>query len=133
MLSAPWGISWLTGLRRCAFLSGLWVEVSESLRTGVWPTMSSMFLHYKLHEQTEVAAARRADTMGDAGDLEPITELDVLYGGEQVNPLPGFARIPTMITGGEDDTKAMRVGVKKGTRVGTSLAVRKKLARTCRR
>ncbi|GAA5859682.1 hypothetical protein JCM1840_006407 [Sporobolomyces johnsonii] len=105
---------------------GLWVEVSESLRTGVWPRLPPLFLHYKLTPQADVLAARKMDVNGSAGVLEPITEFDVLYGANETNPLPGYTKLPTMITGGPDDDKAIRPGDGgKGTRVGASLAYRK--------
>ncbi|BGO96703.1 Phosphatase dcr2 [Rhodotorula toruloides] len=106
--------------------SGTWVEVSTSLREGVWPRMTPLFLHYKLTPQSDVFAARKAEgANGSAGDLQPITELDVLYGGKEVHPLPGFTRIEQMVTGGPDDAKAIGTGYGKGTRVGASLAYRK--------
>ncbi|GAA5949069.1 hypothetical protein JCM21900_004848 [Sporobolomyces salmonicolor] len=104
---------------------GLWVEVSESLRTGVWPRLPPLFLHYKLTPQADVLAARKMDVNGSDGALEPITELDVLYGANETNPLPGYTKLPTMISGGPDDEKAVGTGYGKGTRVGASLAYRK--------
>lgn len=108
---------------------GLWVEVSTSMREGVWPRMDSLFLHYKLTPQADVLAARRMDTInGSAGALEPITELDLLYGGEEVHALPGFTKVTPVITGGEKDHEW--VGNGHGKRVGASLAYRKEISRT---
>ncbi|BGP44800.1 Phosphatase dcr2 [Rhodotorula kratochvilovae] len=105
---------------------GLWVEVSTSLRDSVWPRMTPLFLHYKLTPQADVLAARKMDaTNGSAGTLEPITELDVLYGGSEVQPLPGFVKVEQMVSGGEDDAERVGSGYGKGKRVGTSLAYRK--------
>ncbi|GAA6050487.1 hypothetical protein JCM3770_002620 [Rhodotorula araucariae] len=105
---------------------GLWVEVSTSLRDSVWPRMTPLFLHYKLTPQADVLAARKADEAnGSAGSLEPITELDVLYGGSEVQPLPGFIKVAQMVSGGEDDGERVGTGYGKGKRVGTSLAYRK--------
>ncbi|GAA6036936.1 hypothetical protein JCM8097_006363 [Rhodosporidiobolus ruineniae] len=105
---------------------GVWVEVSTSLREGVWPHMSPLFLHYKLTSQADIRAARRMDTHNaSAGALEPITELDVLYGGAEVQPLPGYKRVERLITGGDDDPKRIANTKQKGTRVGSSLAYRK--------
>ncbi|KAK4055185.1 Phosphatase dcr2 [Microbotryomycetes sp. JL201] len=106
---------------------GRWVEVSESLRTGVWPTMPPAYLHYKLTPQADIIAARRMTSNADAGRLEPITELDVVYGSDDVKPLPGYVKAAQYITGGGDDPKtATTTG--KGTRPGSALAFRKKLA-----
>ncbi|GAA5953455.1 hypothetical protein JCM8115_000530 [Rhodotorula mucilaginosa] len=105
---------------------GLWVEVSASLREGVWPRMTPLFMHYKLTSQADVRQARRASKDNDAGALEPITELDVLYGSEEVSPLPGFTKIETPITGGLDDENRVGNGYGKGTRIGASLAYRRK-------
>ncbi|GAA5994980.1 uncharacterized protein JCM10292_004466 [Rhodotorula paludigena] len=106
---------------------GLWVEVSTSMREGVWPRMDSLFLHYKLTPQADVLAARRMDTInGSAGALEPITELDVLYGGEEVHALPGYTKVTPVITGGEKDHEW--VGNGHGKRVGASLAYRKEIS-----
>ncbi|GAA5980570.1 hypothetical protein JCM10908_001692 [Rhodotorula pacifica] len=107
---------------------GLWVEVSASLREGVWPRMSPLFMHYKLSTQADVRRARRANGDNDAGALEPITELDVLYGSDEVSPLPGFTKIETPITGGLDDASRVGNGYGKGTRIGASLAYRRKSA-----
>ena len=107
---------------------GLWVEVSASLREGVWPRMTPLFMHYKLTSQADVRQARRASDDNDAGELEPITELDVLYGSEEVSPLPGFTKIKTPITGGLDDENRVGNGYGKGTRIGASLASRRKSA-----
>ncbi|BGP12751.1 Phosphatase dcr2 [Rhodosporidiobolus nylandii] len=106
---------------------GTWVEVSTSLREGVWPRLPPLFLHYKISPQADVRAARKMDANGSAGQLEPITELDVLYGGEEVKALPGFEKVDRLITGGEDDPKRVGngYGKEKGTRVGASLAYRK--------
>ncbi|GAA5887611.1 hypothetical protein JCM6882_001470 [Rhodosporidiobolus microsporus] len=103
---------------------GVWVEISTSLREGVWPRLSPLFLHYKLTPQADVRAARRMDAVnGSAGALEPITEMDVLYGGQEVKTLPGYTKLDKLITGGEDDPKS--VLKLKGSRVGASLAYRK--------
>lgn len=110
---------------------GLWVEVSASLREGVWPRMTPLFMHYKLTSQADVRQARRASDDNDAGALEPITELDVLYGSNEVSPLPGFTKIETPITGGLDDENRVGNGYGKGTRIGASLAYRRKSASEC--
>lgn len=107
---------------------GVWVEVSTSLREGVWPRMSPLFLHYRLTSQADIRAARKMDaTNGSAGSLEPVTQLDVLYGGAEVNALPGYKKVEGMITGGADDEKRVGSGfpVVKNARVGASLAYRK--------
>ncbi|GAA5834357.1 hypothetical protein JCM9279_004294 [Rhodotorula babjevae] len=105
---------------------GLWVEVSTSVRDGVWPRMKPLFLHYKLTPQADILAARKADgSKGSAGDLEPITELDVLYGSTEVHPLPGFVKVEPPVSGGEDDAERIGTGTGKGKRVGASLAYRK--------
>ncbi|GAA6001894.1 hypothetical protein JCM10207_002368 [Rhodosporidiobolus poonsookiae] len=106
---------------------GTWVAVSESLRTGVWPRMDYLGLHYKLTAQKDIRAARKMDANGSAGALEPITELDVLYGSKEVHALPGFTKLERMVTGGTDDPKAVGTGYgkDKGNRVGSSLAYRK--------
>lgn len=84
-----------------------------------------MFLHYQLTEQSDIRSARKSSATGDAGDLEPITELDVLYGGAEVQPLWGFTSMSTFITGGPDDEKAFNVATGKGTRFGSRLALRR--------
>ncbi|GAA5994112.1 hypothetical protein JCM5350_008099 [Sporobolomyces pararoseus] len=107
-----------------------WTSVPESLRTGVWPRLPSLYLQYALTPQAEILAARKQNSKGDAGDLEPITEIDVLYGGNETNPLPGYTKLPTLITGGPDDDRAAGSGYgkkKKGTHVGSSLAYRKQI------
>lgn len=98
------------------------MEVSESLRTGVWPRMAPAFLHYQITPQADVTAARKMSSSSSAGELEPIRELDVIYGGQEVNPLLGYTKISSMITGGDDDEKRAIAG---GTRVGSALALRK--------
>ncbi|KAI5480013.1 phosphatase dcr2 [Pseudohyphozyma bogoriensis] len=105
---------------------GMWTELSDSIRTGVWPRMPAMFLHYKVTEQSDVRAARKASTDGSAGALEPITEFDVVYGGDEVQPLYGYEIVPTYITGGPDDKEAAKLDAtdNKG-RVGSRLAVRR--------
>jgi hypothetical protein len=108
-----------------AMQDGDWVEVGESLRSGVWPRMEPMYLHYKTTPQAEITAARRAGG-GSAGYLEPITEIDVLYGGKEVNPLYGYERLEPMITGGEDDSGKVDFATGKG-RFGSSLALRRSL------
>ncbi|KAM0755762.1 hypothetical protein T439DRAFT_351508 [Meredithblackwellia eburnea MCA 4105] len=104
---------------------GLWVEVSESIRTGVWPRMPSMFLHYQLTEQSVVRDARKSSPSSNAGQLEPITEIDVIYGGNEVKPLWGFEDTGTFITGGEDDDKKFVLETGKGQRFGSRLTVRR--------
>lgn len=105
---------------------GLWVEVSTSVRDGVWPRMKPLFLHYKLSPQADILAARKADgSHGSAGELEPLTELDVLYGSSEVHPLPGFTKVEPPVSGGEDDPERVGTGTGKGKRVGASLAYRK--------
>ncbi|GAA5993597.1 hypothetical protein JCM11641_005129 [Rhodosporidiobolus odoratus] len=106
---------------------GVWVEVSTSLRDGIYPRLPPLFLHYKLSSQADIRAARKMDAKASAGALEPITELDVLYGGGEVHPLPGFKKVERLITGGEDDPKRVGQGngKDKGSRVGASLAYRK--------
>lgn len=106
--------------------SSIWVEVSTSLRTGVWPkAKAEAFLHYRLSTQAEVAEARRAGN-GDAGDLEPFTEIDVLYG--KTHAPWGFKMMRQMVTGGVDDSGSV---ANKGNRAGVSLAVRKRQTGTC--
>ncbi|KAM0793498.1 hypothetical protein ACM66B_000937 [Microbotryomycetes sp. NB124-2] len=107
-------------------IDGRWVEVSESLRTGVWPTMPPAYLHYKLTPQADVIAARRMNSKADAGRLEPITELDIVYGGEDVKTLPRYIKVGQYITGGDDDPKTATTKGK-GTRPGSALAYRKQL------
>ncbi|GAA5949588.1 hypothetical protein JCM3765_002715 [Sporobolomyces pararoseus] len=107
-----------------------WTSVPESLRTGVWPRLPSLYLQYALTPQSEILAARKKNSKGDAGDLEPITEIDVLYGGNETNPLPGYTKLQTLITGGPDDDRAAGTGYgkkKKGTHVGSSIAYRKQI------
>lgn len=105
---------------------GTWVEVSTSVRDGVWPRMKPLFLHYKLTPQADIFAARKAEgSNGSAGKLEPITELDVLYGGTEVHPLPGFTKLEPPVSGGEDDDERAGTGTGKGKRIGASLAYRK--------
>lgn len=99
---------------------GTWVEVSSSIRSGLeFPRLDAMFLHYRLNTQEQVRAERRITPGGGAGDLEPITELDVIFGDTQANPLWGFERVPGMISGGTDDSSS--------SREGCALAVRKAL------
>lgn len=105
--------------------SGLWIEVSGNLRKGVWPNMKPLFLHYRLSPQEDVRKMREESPSGGAGILEPVTEMDVYYGGDAVRPYWGFAKLPHMVTGGTDDDKAIATG--KGERVGTSIAIRKAL------
>lgn len=93
--------------------------------------MDPLFMHYKLTSQSSIRAARRASSDNDAGSLEPITEVDVLYGADEVQPLPGFTKIPTLITGGLDDKTRAGSGYRKGKRVGASLAYRRKSASAC--
>ncbi|GAA5870341.1 hypothetical protein JCM16303_001969 [Sporobolomyces ruberrimus] len=107
-----------------------WTTVPESLRSGVWPRLPSLYLQYALTPQAEVLAARKANTTGDAGELEPITEIDVVYGGNETQVLPGYTKLSPMVTGGPDDDHAIGTGYgkgKKGTRVGSSLAYRKQM------
>lgn len=99
------------------------MEVSQSLRAGVWPKAPPMFFHYRLTPQHEVSDARDKND-GDAGDLEPFTEIDVIYG--QSNPAWGFEKMPKQITGGEDDENRERQRGGKGIRAGVSLAIRRK-------
>lgn len=84
--------------------------------------MAPAFLHYKLTPQADVFAARKMSSNANAGDLEPITELDVVYGGREVSPLWGYKKVSTMITGAEDDEKTVAKG---GNRAGSALAFRK--------
>ncbi|GAA6022722.1 hypothetical protein JCM11491_003744 [Sporobolomyces phaffii] len=107
-----------------------WATVPESLRTGVWPRLPSLYLQYSLASQSDILAARKMNSGGDAGDLEPITEIDVIYGANETNALPGYTKISPMITGGPDDDHAVGTGYdkkKKGTRVGSNLAYRKQI------
>lgn len=106
---------------------GTWVEVSESVRTGLWPRLPAAFLHYKLTSQSDIRAARLVSDDGNAGDMEPVTELDVIYGSEEVQPLPGYNKVGNMITGGPDDDKAYWKSSSKDARAGSSLAYRKAL------
>lgn len=108
-----------------------WTSVPESLRTGVWPRLSPLYLQYELTPQSDILAARKLNAKGNAGALEPITELDVIYGGNETNALPGFTKLTPMVTGGTDDDRAIGTGYgtgKKGTRVGSNLAYRKQIA-----
>ena len=102
--------------------SSIWVEVSQSLTAGVWPKKGSMFFHFLLTPQHEVNEARSKHN-GNAGDLEPFTEMDIVYGG---SPAPyGFELMKQKITGGEDDeNREMNGKDKKGTRHGVSIAIR---------
>lgn len=84
--------------------------------------MAPAFLHYKLTPQADVFAARKMSSNASAGALEPITELDVIYGGKEVSPLFGYSKVQTMITGDEDDEKRASTG---GNRAGSALAFRK--------
>jgi len=105
-----------------------WTSVPESLREGVWPRMPSLYLQYELTPQADIFAARKMDTKGDAGSLEPITEIDVIYGGNETRALPGYTKLAPPITGGSDDDRAIGTGYgksKKGPRVGSNLAYRK--------
>ncbi|KAK4693520.1 hypothetical protein P7C70_g8910, partial [Phenoliferia sp. Uapishka_3] len=86
--------------------------------------MSSMFLHYRLTEQSAVLDARK-ESGGDAGELEPITELDVIYGGKEVRPMWNYEAMSTFITGGEDDEKAWNLATGKGARFGSRIAIRR--------
>lgn len=107
-----------------------WVAVPESLRSGVWPRVPPVWLHYRLSSQSDVLAARKANATGDAGNLEPITEIDVLYGGDEVHALPGYRKLLPPITGGFEDGRAIGTGYgksKKGNHVGASLAYRKQI------
>ena len=101
--------------------------MSESVRDGVWPRMPAMFLHYQTHTQADVFAARHASTNGTAGLLEPITNLDVSYGAHEVHALPGYEKLPVLITGGEDDEKRVDVATGQGARVGSTIAFRREL------
>ncbi|GAA6058690.1 hypothetical protein JCM10212_003378 [Sporobolomyces blumeae] len=106
-----------------------WVAVSESLRTGIWPRMAPLYLHYALTPQSEVLATRRASSNNSAGALEPITEIDVLYGGNETHALPGYTKLFPMVSGGPDDDRAIGTGYgkKKGNRVGHTIAYRKEI------
>lgn len=86
-----------------------------------------LYLHYQLTPQSTVAAARRLT--GDAGVLEPITEIDVIYGGKEVRPLFGYERLP-FITGGNDDPNKAVMSTGKG-RFGSSLAIRRRPIGEC--
>lgn len=99
---------------------GIWVEVSENLRSGLAsPKVERLTLHYHLTPQADVLAAR--SNGGSAGALEPITELDIVYGERWTNALVGYEKVFPMISGGEDDSST--------TRMGATLAVRKALPR----
>ncbi|GAA5908254.1 uncharacterized protein JCM6883_004327 [Sporobolomyces salmoneus] len=107
-----------------------WVSVPESLRTGVWPRIPPVYLHYRLTPQADILAARKMDEGGDAGELEPITEIDVLYGDDKVHALPGFKKLEPLVTGGKEDPRAIGTGYgksKKGPHVGSGLAYRKQI------
>lgn len=67
-------------------------------------------LHYRLNTQVEIRSER----------IEPITELDVIYGDASSQPLWSFEKVSPMITGGADDSS---------DRLGTALAVRKGIVR----
>lgn len=84
--------------------------------------MAPAFLHYKLTPQADVFAARKMSSNASAGALEPITELDVIYGGKETSPLFGYNKVQTLITGDEDDEKRASTG---GNRAGSALAFRK--------
>lgn len=84
--------------------------------------MAPAFLHYKLTPQADVFAARKMSSNANAGALEPITELDVIYGGKEVSALFGYDKVQTMITGDEEDEKRASAG---GNRAGSALAFRK--------
>ncbi|SCZ90451.1 BZ3500_MvSof-1268-A1-R1_Chr1-3g01997 [Microbotryum saponariae] len=106
--------------------NGVWTRVSANIREGIWPRMKPMYLYYRSTSQHLIKAARAASPDRNAGDsLEPITQLDVIYGGNEVQPLPGYTKLPVMISGGEDDEKAVGTGNRKGSRVGSTLAYRK--------
>lgn len=106
-----------------------WLQADTSVRTALYPSLPAKYLRYRLTEQNEIDDARRANG-GDAGDLEPITGLDVLYGDDTVQPLPGYTRMDSMITGGQDDPKRQKPNGK-GSRPGVTLAYRKKLPSIC--
>jgi hypothetical protein len=94
--------------------------VSENLRSGLQsPKLDRMTLHYHLTAQEDIEDARRESEVGDAGALEPITELDIIYGDSRANPLFGFTKVPRMITGGDDDASE--------SRIGSALAIRRTL------
>ncbi|KPV78488.1 uncharacterized protein RHOBADRAFT_33185 [Rhodotorula graminis WP1] len=87
--------------------------------------MKPLFLHYKLSPQADILAARKADgSNGSAGDFEPITELDVLYGSSEVHPLPGFVKVEPPVSGGEDDTERVGTGTGKGKPLSPSPVLR---------
>ncbi|SCV68486.1 BQ2448_607 [Microbotryum intermedium] len=111
--------------------NGVWTRVPQNIREGIWPRMKPMYLYYQSTSQHLVMAARAASSDRNAGEkLEPITQLDVIYGGDEVKPLPGYIKIPVKISGGEDDEKAVGTGNRKGTRVGSALAYRKVAQKT---
>lgn len=84
-----------------------------------------MFLHYRLTDQSAVLAARKSSAANHAGDLEPITEIDILYGGREVRPMWDYEAMDTFISGGPDDEKAVNLAAGTGTRFGSRLAVRR--------
>jgi len=86
-----------------------------------------MFLQYQTSSQEEVFAARRKAKDKTAGALEPITNLDVLYGSDEVHPLPGYEKLPVFITGGPDDDKRASLATGQGARVGSTIAFRRAL------
>lgn len=89
--------------------------------------MASMFLHYQTSTQDAIFAARHSSKNASAGLLEPITNLDILYGAHEVQPLPGYEKLPVLITGGEDDDKRVDVATGLGARVGSTIAFRRAL------
>lgn len=84
-----------------------------------------MFLHYRLTDQAAVLAARKSSNVGHAGDLEPLTEIDVLYGGREVRPMWNYEAMDTFISGGPDDDKAVNLAAGTGSRFGSRFAVRR--------
>lgn len=93
---------------------------------GLWPRLPPMYLRYRTNTISQIKASNNL-----SNPLEPITELDILYGSEIVNPLFGFERILPLITGGDDDDKALGVGGIKGTsRAGSGIAVRRGIPST---
>ena len=106
--------------------TSIWSEVPTSVREGLWPQLTPRaFIHYRLSTQQEVLKARRGSDDGLAGELEPLTEIELIYG--QSNAPWGFKLVEQQVTGGKDDPKSATFG--DGKRAGLSLAVRRQQIR----
>lgn len=106
--------------------TSIWSEVPTSVREGLWPQLNPRaFIHYRRSTQVEVLAARKLSEDGLAGELEPITEIELMYG--QTHAAWGFKLIEQQVTGGKDDPKAASGG--DGKRAGLSLSLRRQKIR----